>query len=406
MFTQEIRKVLAIGVILHVTMLVGCQGTGGLLSTEEVISAEKPSGVLKVVEGAIMEVGEGLISDGQAQAAQGVLGKVRSFSSAADQLCNEHAMPLDDQGGILDSQQGDYPSRLFYCKLAKNTGSPDSIPGTFRQLKSMSCAIEKAGIVFDNQERQVFVTLDHSCFSQQQLSDMGVTSMWVGVRASRPAFFNTYYDAGISLTVPNHGTHNIATKVVGTKLEFMTYEDQTSISPDKTGAYAVSFDLLTGQLKFESRSDRFLCPEYSSCGWSRHDRLVAQVAMVNGEITAVSQIEGIASEIYGDGNNYSARTSTIKGNLDSGLKARYFMVNSNTSADLGDATKYTEVVNNRCYTHDSNQGNCGANTGIALPQQVSFKFSLHPSTQSTSPTAWVDQLVGLTFNSVNFDDVQ
>lgn len=129
--------------------------------------------------------------------------------------------------------------------------------------------------------------------------------------------------------------------------------------------------------------------------------------MTNGEITSVSKIEAIAGEIYaGDNNWYSARVSTIKGSLAQGLKARYFMVNTNTSADLGDATKYSEVVNNRCYTHPSDQADCSANPGIELPQEVSFKFNLHPSTQFTSTQAWVSQLVGLNFTTVNFDDVQ
>lgn len=129
--------------------------------------------------------------------------------------------------------------------------------------------------------------------------------------------------------------------------------------------------------------------------------------MTNGEITSVSKIEAIAGEIYeGDNNWYSARVSTIKGSLAQGLKARYFMVNTNTSSDLGDATKYSEVVNNRCYTHASDQADCGANSGIALPQEVSFKFNLYPGTQFTSTQDWVSQLVGLNFTTVNFDDVQ
>nr|BFD67615.1 hypothetical protein HAGR004_26370 [Bdellovibrio sp. HAGR004] len=407
MFNREIRKVLSVAVVLHVASLVACQGKldEEIVETPSttVVSSDKPSTVMGAVQGVIVEVGNGLVSNSQAQ---GVQGKVQSQSNV-NELCNEHAMPLDGQGGIMDSQGPDYPARLFYCKLAQNGGSPDSIPGSFQQIKAISCMLEKAGIVFDNQERQIYITPDTSCFTAQQLADMQVQAMTVTVRASKPAFFNTYYDSGVSMTIPDMGTYRIAAKLSGTKMEFLTHDDQTAVSPNKSGTYAASFDLLTGELKYESRADRFLCSEYSSCGWSRHDRLLAQVGMTNGEITSVSKIEAIAGEIYaGDNSWYSARVSTIKGSLANGLKARYFMVNSNSSADLADATKYSEVVNNRCYTHASDQADCSANPGIELPQEQSFKFNLHPDTQFTATQAWVAQLTGLGFTSVNFNDVQ
>ncbi|MFV3409652.1 hypothetical protein ACNH6C_13650 [Bdellovibrio bacteriovorus] len=403
-FNNEIRKVLAVAVLFHVATLVACQGKVDEVvgSPSVTVSADKPSTVVGAVQGVIVEVGNGLVSDNQGQAVQG---KIQAQNVNA--LCNEHAMPLDEQGGYLDSQGPDYPSRLFYCKLAQNSGSPDSIPGSFQQIKAISCMLEKVGIVYDDQERQVHVTPDTSCFTAQQLENMQVQAMTVTVRASKPAFFNTYYDSGVSMTIPGMGIYRVAAKLSGTKMEFLTQDDQTSVSPNKSGTFAASFDLLTGELKYESRGDRFQCAEQGgTCGWSRHERLLAQVGMTNGEITSVSKIEAIAGEIYGDGNWFSARVSTIKGSLANGLKARYFMVNSNTSADLGDATKYSEVVNNRCYTHASDQADCSANPGIELPQEASFKFNLHPSTQYTSTQAWVSQLTGLGFTSVNFNDVQ
>ncbi|AFY01546.1 hypothetical protein [Bdellovibrio bacteriovorus] len=407
LFNNEIRKVLSVAILMHVATLVACSAKVDeevIDSPSIVVSSDKPSTVMGAVQGVIVEVGNGLVADGQS--AQSVQGKIQALSNVND-LCNEHAMPLDEQGGYMDSQGPDYPSRLFYCKLAQNSGSPDSIPGSFQQIKAISCMLEKAGLVFDNQDRQVHLTPDTSCFTAQQLADMNIQAMTVTVRASKPAFFNTYYDSGVSLTIPDMGTYRIAAKLSGTKMEFLTHDDQSAYSPNKSGTYAASFDVLTGELKYESRGDRFQCSENSSCGWSRHDRLLAQVGMTNGEITSVSKIEAIAGEIYTDHNNaYSARVSTIKGSLASGLKARYFMVNTNTSNDLGDATKYSEVVNNRCYTHASDQADCSTNPGIELPQEVSFKFNLHPSTQFTSTQDWVSQLTGLGFSSVNFSDVQ
>jgi hypothetical protein len=365
-----------------------------------------------VVQDAIVAVGDGLVSQQQVQGQGGqskVSGKVSAQSLIADYLCDENATPLNEDGTYMDSQGPDYPSRLFYCKLAKSTGSPESIPGALKQIKSISCAVEKAGVVYDNQPHQVVVKMDTKCFTQEQIDTMGVnTTMTVTLRASKPAFFNAYYDTGISISFAEFGEYRLAAKISGTTVEFLTSEDQTANSANKTGSFAASFDILTGELRFESRSDRYLCAENSSCGWSRHDRILANVAMSGGVITEVSDIQGVSSDIY-DGRNgfYSARTSTVKGNLVDGLKARYFHVQgTNVDADLGDATKYSEVVNNRCYTNASSQANCGANAGIDFPQNGLFKFGLHPTTNSTLSLDWAAQLQGLKFNAVSFADVE
>ncbi|MDG0817692.1 hypothetical protein [Bdellovibrio svalbardensis] len=411
---KELNKICAVTSLLYTFALAACQGTvaGDTSSSSNVVSAEKPSTVMAVVQDAVVAVGEGLVAQqGQVQGAQAKVSiqPVSMQSLISDQLCDRNAMPLNVDGTYMDSQGADYPSRLFYCKLAKSTSSPESIPGALKQIKSISCAVERAGVVYDNQEHQVTVQMDSNCFSPEQLQDMGVTtSMNVTLRASKPAFFNSYYDTGISIKTAEFGEYRFAAKIVGTTVEFLTSEDQTANSANKTGSFAASFDILTGELRYESRSDRYLCAEISSCGWSRHDRILATVAMSNGVITAVSNIQGASADVY-DGRNgqYSARSSTIKGNLADGLKARYFHVQStNVDADLGDSAKYSEVVNNRCYTNGSDQGDCGANTGIAFPQNGPFVFGLHPTANATTSLSWAAQLQGLKFSSVTFADVQ
>lgn len=411
MYVKDLNKIFAVMALLCAQAMTACtakEEVDDSLPEAEQISAEKPSTVMGVVKDVIVVVGHGLVSYEQSQG-QGVQSKVSAQNLITDFLCNENAMPLNEDGSYMDSQGPDYPSRLFYCKLAKDSASPEAIPGALRQIKAISCAVEKAGVIYDDQPRQTTVTMDTRCFTQEQLDAMGVnTTMSVTIRASKPAFFNSYYDTGISIVSQDFGEYRLAAKVSGTKVEFLTSEDQTANSPDKTGSFAASYDILTGELRFESRSDRFLCAEQSSCGWSRHDRIVATVGMSNGIITGVSNVEGISADVYDSRNgNYSARTSTIKGNLVAGLKARYFHVqNTNVSADLGDASKYSEVVNNRCYTHASNQANCGANTGLDFPLNGAYKFGLHPSANATLSLDWASQLQGLQFGTVSFDDVQ
>ncbi|WP_413291265.1 hypothetical protein [Bdellovibrio sp. HCB337] len=411
MYVKDLNKMLAVAALLCASALTACTPKVEVEETapeSEEVSAEKPSTVMGVVKDVIVVVGNGLVSYEQSQS-QKVQGKVSAQNLIADHLCNENAMPLNEDGSYMDSQGPDYPSRLFYCKLAKDTGSPEAVPGALRQIKSISCAVEKAGVIYDDQSRQTVVKMDTRCFTQEQLDMMGVNpTMTVTIRASKPAFFNSYYDTGISIISPEFGEYRLAAKISGTKVEFLTSEDQTALSPDKTGSFAASYDILSGELRFESRSDRFLCAENSSCGWSRHDRILATVAMSGGVITGVSNVEGISADVYDSRNGtYSARTSTIKGDLASGLKARYFHVqNTNVSADLGDASKYSEVVNNRCYTNASDQANCGVNTGIDFPANGAYKFGLHPSTNAILSLDWAAQLQGLQFNSVTMDNVQ
>lgn len=411
---QDFKKIFAVAALLCAAALSACtikpraEDPSSSDSSGQ-ISAEKPSTVMGAVKDVIVVVGNGLVSY-QASQSQKVQGKVSAQSTFVDYLCNEHAMPLNPDGSIMDTQGPDYPSRLFYCKLAQDSGSPEAVPGALMQIRSISCAVEKAGVVYDDQPHQVTVTMDTSCFTQEQLDEMDApgSPKTVTVRASKPAFFNSYYDTGISIVSSDFGEYRMAAKVSGTKLEFLTSEDQTAISPDKTGSFAASYDFMSGELRFESRSDRFLCAENSSCGWSRHDRIVATVAMNGGTITGVTNVEGISSDVYDsrDGN-YSAKTSTIKGDLATGLKARYFHVQSTTvSDDLGDASKYSEVVNNRCYTYANDQADCGANTGIDFPASGPYKFGLHPSTNAVLSLDWAAQLPGLQFNSVTMDDVQ
>lgn len=412
MYVKDYKKILAVTALLCAAALTACTKKADDAATDsssEEVSAEKPSTVMGVVQDVIVVVGNGLVSY-EASSSQKVSAKVSAQNLIADSLCNEHAMPLNPDGSYMDSQGADYPQRLFYCKLAKDSGSPEAIPGALRQIKSISCAVEKAGVVYDNQSHQVNVTMDSRCFTAEQMSDMGggPRTLAVTLRASKPAFFNSYYDTGISIITQEFGEYRMAAKVSGTKVEFLTSEDQTAISPDKTGSFAASYDLVSGELRFESRSDRFLCPENSSCGWSRHDRIVATVGMSGGVITGVTNVEGISSDVYDARNgSYSARTSTIKGDLATGLKARYFHVqNTNVSADLGDASKYSEVVNNRCYTAASDQANCGANTGIAVPANGAYKFGLHPSANATLSLDWAAAIQGLQFSNVTMDDVQ
>lgn len=156
MYVKDLNKIFAVAALLCAQAMTACTAKEYLVDSPSgagEVSAEKPSTVMGVVKDVIVVVGNGLVSYEQSQV-QGVQSKVSAQNLIADFLCNENAMPLNEDGSYMDSQGPDYPSRLFYCKLAKDSASPEAIPGALRQIKSISCAVEKAGVVYDDQPRQ------------------------------------------------------------------------------------------------------------------------------------------------------------------------------------------------------------------------------------------------------------
>lgn len=403
------KKILCGALPFSLVLMNGC---GSSDSTSDTVSASKPSSVISGVNQGVVGTGNQM---GQTAAGGNSIAKALQFNpmdllipkalasgGGVDSVCDEHGTPLN-----LNQSSADYPALLFFCKLAKNTGSPDSVQGSYTMVKSISCMLEKAGLTFDGQAHSMTATPDSTCFTASQLQDMGTSSMTISVTASKPAAFNSYFDAGIVMNVPNFGSFTVGAKVSGSKLEFIAREDQTAVSAGKTGVYAASYDSSTGDLRFEARHDRFACTESGSCGWSRHDRIYAKLALSGSDIVGLTSISGIASEIYKNGSNYNAAVSSIKGDLSTGLKARLWQVGTTTtSADLASASNYTEVSNSKCYTKSSSSADCSSNSGIALAGSGLVPFTLHPSSGATSTASWLSSYAGMTFTSVNFSDVQ
>lgn len=371
-------------------------------------NAEVASGVIGGVDagvtGAGNEVGKTAVGGNAIAKATkqlfNIIPKAFASGGGVDSVCDSHGEPL------VNSSNNDYPAMVFFCKIAKNTGSPDSVQGSYTLVKSISCMLEKAGLVFDGTTRSVTATPDTTCFTADQISNMGVSTMTISVTASKPAAFNTYFDAGIVMDIPSFGTFKLASKVSGSKLEFIAMEDQSANEANKTGVYAASFDSSTGDLRFEARHDRFSCTTNSSCKWSRHDRIYAKLTMSSGEVSGIESISGIAAEISDNGgSSYYGKISTIKGDISSGVKARYFSASTSTSSNLGSFSNYSETNNTACYTQSSSSASCGSNTGIALGSG-SVPFSLHPSTSYSSSATWLAGYSGMSFTSADFSDVQ
>jgi len=365
----------------------------GLLGCSSSDSASKtPYSVISTFDKAMSSAGNNLQSSSGLTALRSRLG-VRALSPA--DFCDEHGQPLN-----MNNSDPEYPGRIFYCKVAKNSNSPDTIQGAYSFIKQLSCALDQAGITFDGAEHSATVTVDNVCFSQQLL-DKGEmpASMDITYTASQPASFNSNFQTGIVLNVPNFGSFTMATSVNGNKVEFLGYEDQSVITPNKTGGYVGQFDADTGQIRFEAMHDRYNCAGDGDCGWSRHDKIFLSCDSVdaNGNCVGVKDVHGAASSIYKTGTY--GEIATISGSFGTGVKTRLYTDSTETFNTPG---SFMEITNNLCFSATSSTGgDCTGITGIELPSSE-FHFTLF--TGHTPVSTWYTTAGNQSFTSFSLND--
>jgi hypothetical protein len=415
-FMRATNTVGLISLGLIAGIIFGCGGGSGGSSGA---TATAPSGVIGGIDTGVKGAGNGMGSTPAGGNAVAALDKnfldflvPTAFASGGgiDSVCDQHADPTAPFGARLNNSDADYPAMVFFCKVAKNSGDPDSVQGSYALVRGISCMMERAGIIFDGVDHVVTATVDTHCFTAQQVGNMGVGTMTITVNASRPAAFNPHYDAGFTMDVPGFGVFKLAAKVTGQKLEFIALEDQTATTANKTGAYAASFDRASGLLQFESRHDRFFAdssgPCGNSCGWSRHLRLVANLIVdANGAPTGLTNISGVFATLNGGplSGSYNSEIDTISGDTTNGIKARTYMYSGATIGHLDLGSSFTETTNTQCYTSSvSNAGTCGP--GVAWPTGA-VPFNQYNA--YTPPSAWLSGLTnGLAFTSVTTADVE
>ncbi|MGZ3770875.1 MAG: hypothetical protein ACXVCP_12175 [Bdellovibrio sp.] len=388
------------------------------------VTATNASAVITKVNGGVQGAGTGMGKTAAAGNAiaqldknlfQLLVPKAYAAGGGINSVCNNHAQPLNGDGVTrLNNTDADYPAMVFFCTLAQNTHDPDTIQGSYEMVNAIACALKNAGLTWDGADHTVTMTVDSTCFSAQQISNIGTSSMTITSNASQPASFNTHYDAGIIMTVPNFGIFKVATKVTGTKIEFLVLEDQNSITANKTGSYAAAFDSSSGNLWFEARHDRFFASTTgscgNSCGWSRHIRILANMTMdAAGNPNGLVSVQGVSAALgTNTGPSYSSDINTISGDMTNGLKARnYANTVINSQSALADGASYTEHTNTKCYLANSSAGTgCGTGIQLTLSGTANFPFS-QAGASYTSPTSWMTGLTtGLSFTTVTFADVQ
>ena len=320
-------------------------------------------------------------------------------ASTINDLCDENGTPMDG-ASIMSESNPLYPARVFMCKIGKNSGSPDTIQGSYQTLSDISCILENEGITYNGEERTITVVpADSECFDN--IEEMPAT-LNITLRATSPAEFNTYFTHGVEFSVDVFGTFKMALKVnAADDFEFMAFEDQGDLSPNKNGAYMGRFDGPNAKIWFEARHDRFNCSEENSCGWSRHDRIYVECdSLTNGACEGIQSISGAASDVFSTGNG---RISTIEGALSTGIKARQFSAfggGAGVGAFFNNPANWTEDTNDKCYTASSDSADCSGEAGIGLPGST-FTFPL--SSGHTTNASWHTTVDGLDFTSVTME---
>lgn len=235
------------------------------------------------------------------------------------------------------------------------------------------------------------------------MSDMGGdgTQLSATVTASSPASFNSNYERGIIVNVPDAEMEfKIGSKYANNKIEFITYENGGT---NRTGMTAGSLDQTTGEVRFEARMERIDCTTNGSCGWNRHFRIYANMTM---EGSNVGELEDISfaytnTQAPPGQSGYGGVLITASGSLSTGIKARLWQATDGSGgqpasqSDYTSAAKWVHVPNSKCYTSNSDAaGTCGAgidkfstNTHFALTGGHSSPEDLFTSISSQTFTS-------------------
>ncbi len=393
------KKLILVGGVMSVVgfVLSSCGTTTASSSTASSYSAEKPSAIIKTVGTAVSKTGAG-ISVG---ATSIVTHRQLANQTLTSANCDTHGDPKVN-GASISQSNVQYPGILTYCKMTVNDGSPDTVQGAFETPRGIACAIEKAGITFDGVARSTNVTLDTDCFTQAQLTDMGVSTFTATVTGTTPASFNSYYDKGVRIQAPSISIdYTLGTKITGNKIEFASMEAETN----RTGAFAGSFDTSTGELRYEGRMERIDCSTSGSCGWNRHIRIYADLAMSNGSPTSLESVSFAYSNVQAPPGQtgYGGVVVSASGNPTTGIKARAWQATNGASATPTATSQYntignwSEVTNTYCYTSSSETATtCG--TGLPL-------FTTDPSFVLTNTSHKTTEAFGAAYAGATYTTV-
>lgn len=413
-------------------LMAGCSSGGGADDgSTTTVSATKPSSVVESLSSKISEVGTNMNA-----AMNGASIASIHTMSGIDTKCGVHGEPLfqpvtadstacTNAGGSWDpgsseckmsSSDHAYTGMKFFCFIAKDTGSPDSLQGAFGLFGNLSCSLEKQGMQWDGVQRTIDVTLSegNGCFQAGQLSDgpcEGQSSCSMNVNVTASTLSGEYYDSSLVLEIGDM-YYRAKVKVSDGITELAVSNNGQGVANDED-VYSVKLDEANKRFAYEGRFDRIDAVGCGggSCGWSRHYRVMLDLLDGTSEIIPES-IEGAISDIYDNGGTFYSSLSTIKGSMTSGtgLTGIQYSASDAVRANVVEAANLSAGTAS-CFALDADPAanTCAGNPGITKGTGT-LAFFLPGSTFKSQTTAadkyldgdvWFANLAGLNFTSVS-----
>lgn len=363
---------------------------------EAAFSAEEPGKVVALITTAVSVAGGGMASSTALNLAR-TPGAIRTADFSASS-CDEYGQPKD-----MYQDNPAFPGTHTYCRLSVDDGSPETVQGSFSLIKKIACQIEKGGVVYDGSTKAITLAAG-DCFSAEDMEDMGGGALDVNVVGSSPASFNSYFERGLVITVAmgeETMVYQLGTKVSGDSIEFASYETQGA---GRSGAYSASLDLKTGLLRVENRTDRLTASCGDSCGFNKHMRVYATLNMVNNEPKDLLGLEFADASLNG-GDQKSGSLVTAKGDMTSGIKARFFGATNGSmgqvtdESQFGTAANWVENTNTKCYTKTADDA---ATCGAGIDKFSSSTGFLLYGTYTASATYFANY-AGMKFTSIDLN---
>lgn len=364
---------------------------GACAGSTTTLTSSNASGIISLVANGVKASGNGMATSATSLSSKG---SVSAYLSSSD--CDLHGYPT------ASNSSAQYPGQLTYCFMTKAAG--DTILGGFDLARGLACTLEKAGISYDGQPHTVTLTLASSDTECWPNGSPGDGSMSVTVTGSSPASFNTNYDKGVIVQATAIGlVFKLAASVDGNTVKFITNENWTeSDGSTDSGATAGTLDTSSGDMRYESRVERYGCGLQDRCGWNRHTRVYSKLVMSNGQPSGVDSISFAYANVD---KNKSGDFVTSSGDLTTGIRSRHWSGSASTFADLRDPANWTETSGTGayCYTTGSDHAaTCGS--GISI---FGGAGEFVQAGNQTSCTSWFGAITGQTFTSVDpSQDVQ
>lgn len=309
---------------------------GGTTPTDSV-DLTKASGIMSAVDSALSSMGSSGFSTSSLNTRD---------TASDDPRCGENGSPFDSGSQMSGSNEAYAPTR-FYCLLAADLASVETLRGALAQIKSVFCSVEaavgtieytEAGNDLVDSASPVTVPLTSTCWPQG-LPD-GMTTVTLTDMIATELDSST---AGYQYKLQFSGEEVAYTLFFFNsdgKVGFRTVEEGSA--PATGGSTSIMLDTTNGVLLLNAIDDRNGAGGATG-SYRRLTRVRATGTLSSAyEFTALDKLEGFSADNSGtlapaSGSNNSFTVSTVFGDATSGYAYRHMTYNGTSVATSSSA---------------------------------------------------------------------